>query len=387
MSSNDLKNKMVEWRHHLHSIPESAFNEHKTSDYLASVLESFDGMEVHRDFGGTGIVANLKVGDSDKAIAFRADIDCIEMPEDNDNNLEYKSTHENRMHACGHDGHMATLLGAAKLLSENKDFNGTVRFIFQPAEEPGKGADAMIADGLFEKFPVDAIFGFHNMPGIPQGEIHLKEGGIMASEDNFTINIHGIGGHASAPNQGKDPLVVAAEIILALQTIVSRNANPLDTAVVSCTELYMDGIHNAIPSNVDILGDTRSFSPDMQDLIEKRMGKIVKGICEANEVDYEFAYTHEFMPTINTPEEVAIATEAAKKVVGEENVVENCEPLMSSEDFAKYLHEVPGCLVFIGSKKPDKDVVPLHNKNFDYNDDILEIGANYFGEIAKICLR
>lgn len=382
----NIKNQMIEWRHHLHTIPESAFNEVKTSAYIAQELEKM-GLEVHRGIGKTGVVGVLKKGDSDKAIAFRSDIDCIERSEDNNNDIDYKSTHENRMHACGHDGHMATLLGTAKLLSESDNINGTVVFIFQPAEEPGYGAKAMIEDGLFEKFPVDAIYGFHNAPNLPEGEIHTRKGGIMAAEDNFKVNIHGIGGHASSPHMGKDPMVVAAEIILALQTIVSRNTDPSSTAVVSITELYMDGLHNAIASNVELHGDCRSYDPEVSKLIERRAEKIVKGICEANEVDYKFVYSREFLSTINTEAEYDIARAAAKKVVGENKVNDDCIPWTGAEDFSQYLQKVPGCLVFIGSRKEGEQITPLHHGDFNYNDEILETGANYFVEVAEPYLK
>lgn len=381
----ELEKKLIEWRHELHQIPEPAFEEIKTSAFIAKHLEEM-GYEVHRNIGKTGIVANLKVGTGTKIVGLRADMDCIKIQEISD--IPYKSRHENCMHACGHDGHIVTLLGAAYLLSTNKDFNGTVRLIFQPAEEPGYGAVAMINDGLFEKFPVDEIYGLHNMPGLPEGTIHAKAGGIMASEDNFTIKIHGKGGHASAPNLVIDPLVIAANIILALQTIVSRNSDPIDTAVVSCTEILTDGAHNAIPSNVTILGDTRSFNPEVQKLIEKRMGEITKSICEAYGATWEFSYTHEFSSTINTQECYEKAIQAAKIAVGEKNVVENCHPIMTSEDFAKYLEKIPGCFVFLGGAKPNNaDIYSLHNHLYDYNDSNLIKGARYFEEIAKIVLK
>ena len=376
MKNNELFNKMIEWRHHLHMHPETAFEEKETADYLVAILEEL-GLEVHRNIGGTGIVANLKCGNSDKAIGLRSDIDAINLTETG--NPDYKSKNNGKMHACGHDGHMATLLGAAKLLSEDKSFDGTVRFIFQPAEEPGKGALAMINDGLFEKFPVDEIYGFHNRPNSPAGMILTRSGGIMASEDNFTIKIKGVGSHASSPHLGVDPLVIGAEIILALQTIISRIMNPTIPAVISCTEIHTDGAHNALPSNVVITGDTRSTSPETQEILEKRMRQIVKNICEAYNAEYEFEYTHEFGPTINWEDCTQSLIEVAQKVVGEKNVDGSCEPWMGSEDFGYYLNEVPGCLFFIGSGKENS--VPLHNSQYDYNDEVLELGATIYKEL------
>ncbi len=381
----NLEKELISWRRELHKIPESAFEEFKTSDYLAKKLEEM-GYEVERNVGKTGLVASLSNGNSEKSVALRADMDCINIPEKRES--EYKSTHENKMHACGHDGHMATMLGAAKILSERKDFNGTVRFIFQPAEEPGYGAKAMIDEGLFDKFKIDEVYGFHNMPGLPEGTFHSKVGGIMASEDNFMVKIKGRGGHASAPNLCIDPLVIAANLILAFQTIVSRNADPIDTAVVSCTEILTDGAHNAIPSNVTILGDTRSFDPKVQELIEERMKTLTKNICESYGADWEFEYTHEFSPTINTQECYEAAITAAKNVLGEDKVVENCKPMMSSEDFAKYLELKPGCFSFIGGAKDKQEgVFPLHNHDYDYNDDNLIKGAEVFAELVRLRLN
>ena len=263
MKNTDFEKQLKEWRHYLHMYPEVAFEENNTSEYLAKVLTDM-GLEVHKNIGVTGLVANLKVGDGKGVIGLRADMDAIKLTEEGQH--PYSSQNSGIMHACGHDGHMATLLGVAKLLSERKNFNGTVRFIFQPAEEPGKGSQAMLDDKLFERFPVDEIYGMHNMPGLPVGTISTRVGGIMASEDNFVIRIKGKGMHASSPHMGVDPLVIAAEIILALQTVVSRNVNPIDTAVISCTEIHTDGIRNAIPTNVEIKGDTRSFTPEVQKL-------------------------------------------------------------------------------------------------------------------------
>lgn len=382
----ELEKKLIEWRHILHQIPEPAFQEIKTSNFIAERLLEM-GYEVHRNIGKTGIVANLKVGEGKKIIGLRADMDCIQIQETSD--IAYKSKHDNCMHACGHDGHVVTLLGTAYLLAKNKDFNGTVRLIFQPAEEPGYGAAAMIKDGLFEKFPMDEIYGLHNMPGLSEGIIYAKTGGIMASEDNFTIKIHGKGGHASAPNLVIDPLVIAATIITTLQSVVSRNCDPIDTAVISCTEIITDGAHNVIPSNVTILGDTRSFDSKIQTLIEKRMREITKNICEAYGAEWEFSYTHEFSSTINTQKCYETAIKAAKIALGKENVVENCRPLMTSEDFAKYLEKIPGCFVFLGGAKSDdpNDIFSLHHHSYDYNDNNLIKGAQYFTEIVKLTLN
>lgn len=382
MNYEELVMQLQEWRHYLHQHAESAFEEKETAAYVAQKLREM-GYETHEKIGVTGVVASLTVGDGKEIIGLRADMDAINMIETG--NVPYKSENENRMHACGHDGHTATLLGAAKLLMERKNFNGTVRFIFQPAEEPGKGALAMIADGLFERFPVDEMYGLHNMPQLSAGAIHTRVGGVMASEDNFVIRIKGKGGHASQPHLGIDPLVIAAEIILALQTIVARNVNPQLPAVISCTELHTDGIRNAIPTTVEIKGDTRSFEPAVQELLEIRMRNICEGICQMHGAGCEFEYTHEFAPTYNWEQCVETAVAAARKVVGEDQVNGNCEALMGSEDFGAFIANIPGCFVFLGSGKANdpKQEIPLHNSIYDYNDDVLVTGAEFFAELIS----
>ncbi|MDN7476490.1 amidohydrolase [Burkholderia multivorans] len=267
-----LQSKLKHWRHHFHRHPETGFEEVATSDYVAALLESF-GLDVHRGIGGTGVVANLKVGESPRAIGLRADMDALNIVE-NVPARAHASCVPGKMHACGHDGHMAMVLGAARLLAEQRDFDGTVRFIFQPAEEHGRGAKAMMADGLFERFPIDAIFGAHNMPGMPAGSFSTRAGGIMASEDNFVIRINARGTHAARPHMGVDPIVIAAQIVLALQTIISRNLDPSLPAVISCTEILTDGLRNVIPSTVTIKGDTRSYSPEVQHLLATRMREV-----------------------------------------------------------------------------------------------------------------
>jgi len=378
----DLAAKLVRWRHHFHRFPETGFNEKKTSDYVANVLEAL-GLQVHRGIGGTGVVASMSAGSGKGAIALRADMDALAMPETAQGRA-HASQNAGCMHGCGHDGHMAMVLGAAHLLKERPDFDGTVRFIFQPAEEHGRGANAMIQDGLFERFPVDEIYGAHNIPGMAVGQIATRVGGIMASEDNFVIRIQGRGGHAARPHMAADPLVAAAEIILALQTIVARSVDPADSAVVSCTEIHSDGIRNAIPSNVEIKGDTRSYAPQVQALLERRMREICAGIAMAHGVTCEVEYTHEFVPTVNWPQCVPVAARAAAAVVGQANVDDNIAPMMISEDFGAFLKVVPGAFVFIGNGATGAPGgVPLHNGQYDFNDEVLPIGARYFAHVVR----
>ncbi len=375
----------VRWRHHLHRFPETGFAEARTSDFVAQVLGLL-GLEVHRGIGGTGIVANLRVGHGSGAIGLRADMDALAITEAAPDRPHASAT-PGCMHACGHDGHMAMLLGAAQLLAQRRDFDGTVRFIFQPAEEHGRGAAAMMADGLFERFPVDEIYGAHNLPGLPVGRIATRAGGIMASEDNFVIRITGRGGHAARPHMAVDPLVIGAEIVLALQTVVSRAVDPARGAVLSCTEFVTDGIRNVLPTEVTIRGDTRSHDPEVQALIERRMREVCHGIALAHGARCELEYTHEFAPTVNTARCVPFAVAAAAAVVGRERVDDAVAPMMISEDFGAFLRVVPGAFVFIGNGDGDSPgAVPLHNPRYDFNDALLPIGARWFAELARIRL-
>ena len=385
MITGELDEQLTRWRHHLHRNPETGFNEKNTSDYIATILGAM-GLQVHRGIGGTGIVASLKLGDGKGVIGLRSDMDALAITEAAEGR-PHKSETPGFMHACGHDGHMTMLLGAARLLLERRDFNGTVRFIFQPAEEHGRGAIAMMKDGLFERFPVEEIYGVHNMPGMPAGQIAMRSGGIMASEDNFVIRIAGRGGHAARPHMAIDPLLTGAQIVVALQSIVSRSVDPGLSAVLSCTEFITDGLRNALPTHVTIKGDTRSYSSEVQNLLERRMREICNGICGAHGAISEVQYSHEFAPTVNWESCVEVALNAAIAVVGKDNVEPQVAPMMISEDFGAFLKVIPGAFVFIGNgDNNDPGAVPLHNAQYDFNDRVLPIGARYFAEIARIRL-
>jgi len=378
----DNGTQMLAWRHQLHQWPETGFREHKTAALVARALELM-GLTVHRGIGGTGVVASLRLGDGPGVIGLRADMDALAMGEAAEDR-PHRSREAGCMHGCGHDGHMAMLLGAARLLTEGGGFSGTVRFIFQPAEEHGRGARAMMDDGLFERFPVDEIYGLHNIPGLPVGHIATREGGLMASEDNFVIRITGRGGHAARPHLAIDPLVVAAEIILALQTVVARSVDPAEPAVLSCTEIHSDGIRNALPSQVEIRGDTRSYSPQVQALLERRMRELCQGIAQAHGAQCEVQYTHEFVPTVNWPACTRHAVQAARVVVGTDRVDDQVAPMMISEDFGAFLQAVPGAFVFIGNGATGTPGgVPLHNARYDFNDALLPVGARYFAELVR----
>jgi amidohydrolase len=377
----ELEREMVAWRHHLHSIPETGFEEKQTAEFVAGTLASL-GLEVGRDIGGTGVVGTLRRGGGERAIGLRADMDALAIQETG--TQPYASRHPGRMHACGHDGHMAMLLGAASLLAEAENLDGTIYFVFQPAEEHGRGAKAMIADGLFTRFPMDEIYGVHSMPGIPAGRFATRSGGLMASEDNFVIRIQGRGAHAARPHMGIDPIVVASEIVLALQTIVARNVDPTEQAVVSVTEFITDGTRNVIPGTVVLKGDTRSYTPVVQGLLQERMAAIVNGICAAHGASAGFDYSFEFEPTFNCPRCVATAVRAAEAVAGKGNVDGDCAPVLASEDFGAFLLVVPGNYMFIGSGvQGEPGGIPLHSPQFDFNDQLLLPGARYFATLAQ----
>lgn len=380
----DFKAQLTAWRHYLHQHPETAFEE-KTAPQLAAEQMRAWGIQVEEGVGRTGVVGTLKCGNGKGCIGFRADMDALDITERSCH--DHISLHPGKMHGCGHDGHTVMLLGAAKLLAERKNFNGTVRFIFQPAEEPGRGAQAMIDDGLFERFPVDEIYGLHNAPFLPAGTLSTRVGGLAASEDDFSFTITGKGGHASSPHEGNDPLASFAEIYLALQTIVSRNASPVRPVVVSCTEIETDGAHNAIPTTVTVRGDARTTTPEDQQLVENRMRDIVEGICRMNHAQCSFTYTHEFFPTVNDAGCVQYAVRAAQAVVGANRTFGDCEPWMASEDFAAFLKHVPGCFLILGTGKEKSGNVSLHQNVYDFNDDVLATGAEFWAELVRLRLE
>ena len=371
----------VRWRHALHRDPELGFAEHRTARRVARLLGAM-GLQVVEGVGGTGVVGTLRVGTSARAIALRADMDALALSEDAPQRA-YASRRAGCMHACGHDGHMAMLLGAAQLLAARRDFDGTVHFVFQPAEEHGRGARAMIDDGLLQRFAADEIYAAHNIPGLPAGHIATRAGAIMAAEDNFTIRIDGRGGHAARPHMAVDALVIGAEIVLALQTLVSRAVDPAQPAVVSCTSLSSDGIRNALASQVVIDGDTRSFAPSVQALLQRRMRELCEGIARAHGARASVDYRHVFAPTVNDAACTAAAVAAARRVSA--SVDADVAPMLISEDFGAMLQALPGAFVFIGNGDAP-DAAPLHNPRYDFNDAIVGVGARYFAELARMRL-
>ena len=382
--TESLHATMQAWRHDFHRHPELAFEEQRTAGKVAELLTGF-GLEVHTSVGNTGVVGVLKKGNSKRAIGLRADMDALKILEQN--TFEYRSVNEGKMHASGHDGHTAMLLGAAQYLAGEGEFDGTVVFIFQPAEEHGDGAKAMIEDGLFERFPVDAVYAIHNFPSLATGKFAVRAGSIMAAEDNFEITINGISCHAAMPHLGKDTIVIGAEIVSAMQSLVSRTLDPIDNAVVSFTEFLTNGTVNVVPGQVILKGDTRSLTTAVQDHIEHTMERIVSGICAAHGASFEFSYRRNFVPTINTPDEAQIAASVAGTVVGAENVVGNSRPVMASEDFGYMLQARPGAYLLLGNGEEGIGGCSLHNPAYDFNDEILGIGADFWVMLVQSQLQ
>jgi hippurate hydrolase len=358
-------------RRDFHANPELGFTEHRTSDIVAKQLEAL-GIEVHRGVGGTGVVGVLREGNGPVAIGLRADMDALPILEANE--VPYKSTRPGVMHACGHDGHTTMLLGAARYLAETRNFNGTVNFIFQPAEEGLGGATAMLKDALFERFPCDAVFGMHNQPGMKVGTFAIRPGTMMAGGGFFDIHVEGRGAHGARPEQGVDPVLVAAHIVTALQAIVARNVSPLDSAVVSATAIQGGDAYNVIPQSADIRGTMRTFRHETMDLVEKNMKQIVAGVASAFGATAHVDFRRLFAPLVNNAAEAMVFADVAAELVGEANVERERSLIMASEDFSFMLEARPGAYINIGNGDTTGSV-PVHNPGYDFNDAILPMGA------------
>ncbi len=374
-----LENELIKWRHDFHSYPELNFDVNLTSNKISDLLNSFN-IKVHNNIGKTGLVGILKKGNSNKSIAIRADMDAL--PVNEINTFDYKSKIDGKMHACGHDGHITMALGAAKHLAEKEDFDGTVYFVFQPDEEQTQGAQAMIDDGLFSKFSIDEIYAFHNMPGMELGTFATRAGTITGSESLFKIELKGIGGHSALPHMGIDTITVGSQIIIALQSIVSRKLNPAVNGVVSVTEFITDGSENILPGHAIISGDTRALSPDSNAIIEKSMKNIVEGIAQAHGIEAIFDYRTRTNMTINTADQARFAAIVAEKLVGKENVDGDCEPKLFSEDFSQMLMHRPGCYILIGNGTTGCCGKTLHSSDYDFNDNLLVTGSSYWSELV-----
>jgi hippurate hydrolase len=376
-----FQDEMVAWRHALHRHPETAFQEYATSDFVADRLAEF-GIPVERNIAGTGLVGTLRRGEG-PSIGLRADMDALPIQEASA--VAHASRTPGRMHACGHDGHTAMLLGGARYLAETGQFKGAVHFIFQPAEEGEAGGRRMIEEGLFERFPVDRVFGMHNWPGMPVGAFGVRPGPMMASSDSWEIIVRGKGGHAAMPDQCIDPVVVAAQIVLGLQTIVSRNLHPVDAGVVSVTQVHGGDAFNVIPSAITLRGTARAFRPETRDLLERRIGEVATGVAQAGGCAVNYGYDRKYPATVNAAEEAAIAADIAALVVGEAQVDRDPTPTMGGEDFAFMLQKKPGAYLFIGNGPADGGRV-LHSPHYDFNDALLPIGASYWAKLVETLL-
>ncbi len=374
-------------RRTIHAHPELRYEETATSNLVAENLERW-GLMVHRGMGKTGVVGVLKRGNGPKSIGLRADMDAL--PINEVNTFDHRSQNAGRMHACGHDGHTAMLLGAAQHLAKHSEFDGTIVFIFQPAEEGGAGAQAMIDDGLFEQFPVDAVFGIHNWPGMKAGSFGVSEGAMMASSNSFRITVKGIGSHAAMPNNGRDPIFAAVQIANGLQGVITRSKKPIDTAVLSITQIHAGDALNVVPDEAWLAGTVRTFGVEPLDLIESRMKTIVESTAAAYECEGVLDFHRMYPPTINDPEQARFAASVMKEVVGEQNVDTSVEPTMSSEDFSFMLLAKPGCYAFLGNgegghRDSGHGMGPcmLHNPSYDFNDALLTVGSTYWVKLAE----
>ena len=376
-----MQDEMAEWRQDIHAHPELAFEEVRTAQLVAEKLESW-GIEVTRGLGKTGLVGTLKGREpGSRSIGLRADMDALPLQELND--LPYKSQYDGKMHACGHDGHTATLLGAAKYLAENPNFKGTVHFIFQPAEEGFAGAKAMIKDGLFERFPCDEVYGLHNAPHMEFGKIGVMSGPMMAAADTFDIVVQGRGGHGAFPQTSVDPVLIGSQIVTALQSIVSRNTDPQKSGVISVTRFHAGEAFNVIPDTAMLGGTVRTFDPKVQDMIIERMEAVATGIATALGGSAELRYRRGYPVTINHELNSEYAAEAAKAVVGDDGVVRDIPPVMGAEDFSYMLQERPGCYIWLGQGGQVGGEGALHHPRYNFNDAALPIGASYFVNLVE----
>ncbi len=375
-----LHDEMTEWRRDIHQHPELKFEENRTSDLVAAKLEEF-GIEIHRGLAKTGVVGTIRNGDG-PSIGLRADMDALPLEEKN--TFKHASSNPGKMHACGHDGHTAMLLGAAKHLAGSKNFKGTVNLIFQPAEEGGGGGELMIKEGLFEMFPVDSVYGLHNWPGMPAGTFGVGSGPIMAAADMFDLTINGRGGHAALPDQCIDPIVVASQVVSALQTITSRNTHPVDSVVITVTQIHAGDAYNVIPDSVQMHGTVRTFQTETRDKIPSSMLRVAEGVCAAYGTTCELNYMSGYPTTINSVPETEISAKAVVDLLGEDKIILNPTPSMGAEDFSYMLEARPGCYVWlgIGPGKGEAGCM-LHSSRYDFNDDVLPTGASYWVKLVE----
>ncbi len=380
----ELEVEMTDWRHDLHAHPEIGFDEHRTGDIVAAKLAAW-GIQVYRGLGGTGIVGVLRgrrsVVGGNRTIALRADMDALPMQEANV--FAHRSQHPGCMHACGHDGHTTMLLGAAKYLSEANDFAGTVNFIFQPAEEGQGGAKAMIDDGLLERFPCDAIYGIHNQPGMRLGTAQALTGTQLASIDQFTVILRGQSAHGARPHEGVDAVSIASQVVSALNAIPSRQISALETAVISIGQIHGGTADNVLPETVELRGSVRTLKPAIRDLVEELFQRVVHNTAAAQGGTAEIVYRRAYPPTINSAHETGSAARAASAIIGAENVMRDGNPSVAGDDIAFMLERVPGAFIFFGQAGSQRGHVPVHTTSYDFNNDLLPIGASYFVKLIE----
>lgn len=378
----DLHDEITAWRRDIHANPELLFDVHRTAGMVEEKLKAFGADEVVTGIGRTGVVGVIRGrgNGSGRAIGLRADMDALPIQEIRD--LPHKSTADGRMHACGHDGHTAMLLGAAKYLAETRNFDGTAIVIFQPAEEGGGGGREMVEDGMMDRFGVEQVFGMHNMPGLPAGQFAIRPGPLMASADFFNIHIEGLGGHAARPHGCIDPAIIVSQIVQSFQSIVSRNADPIESLVISVTQIHMGDTNNVIPQTAFMDGTVRTLKSGIRNLAEERMGAVCRHIGLANDARVEIDYKRLYPVTENHPEETAFAAGVAREVAGDRNVIDNAPPVMGGEDFSYMLNARPGAFMFIGQG----DTAGLHHPEYDFNDDIIPAGCSYWVRLVETAL-
>ncbi|MDP2171753.1 MAG: M20 aminoacylase family protein [Rhodocyclaceae bacterium] len=381
----ELVARIASVRRDLHAHPELAFAETRTAGVVANHLKKL-GLEVHEGMAGTGVVARLKLGNSARAIGLRADMDALPLPELN--TFPHRSRHPDRMHACGHDGHTAMLLGAAEALqqlSASNNFDGTVYFIFQPAEEHEGGGRVMVEEGLFERFPMQMVFGLHNWPGLAAGSMAVMEGPVMAGADRFEINITARGAHAAMPHLGTDAILAGASLVQAVQSLVSRGTDPQEAAVVSVTRFHAGHADNILPEQAVLGGTVRTFRVGLQDALEEGLGRICTGIETTHRVRAELHFARGYPPTINAAEPTAVCRQVARQIVGDEHVFSNMKPSMGAEDFAYLANAVPGCYVWLGNGSGEGGCL-LHSPHYDFNDEIIATGIRYWVRLVETTL-
>jgi amidohydrolase len=375
----DFADELTEIRHDIHAHPELGFEEERTSEIVAAKLAEY-GCEVHRGLATTGVVGTLRRGNSLKAIGLRADMDCLPMQELNE--FAHRSQHDGKMHGCGHDGHTTMLLGAARYLAATRNFEGTVHFIFQPGEEGYGGGRVMVQQGLFDKFPCDAVFAMHNKPGIPVGNMAVRTGAMLAASDRFDLRIKARGGHAAHPQFANDPFIIGAQTVMALQTIVSRNIDPVDSSVISIGFMKGGSAYNVIPDELHIGGTVRSFRPEVRDLLERRMGEVARGTAAMHGATAEFDYRRGYPPTVNHASEAEFAADVAAEICGDGHVDRNIAPSLGGEDFSYMLLARPGAMLWLGNG-PGEGGCFLHNARYDFNDSALPVGVSFFARLAE----